>query len=304
MENLTLTERPATAGQIHNLNQLANNAVAKAIRRSRLSKVGAQNVHEHGELFTQAIHDATQEALERLSLFEKYFDQETESDCCYDINYTNPRSVEYQVDILRRHFPSLGLYDRTIANRRLPKHAEGWFAVPNWKSIDHRYWSALGKMLEIFSQNRNISLPLGFRADRDLEGYLRRHERTEKLLGKIMHQQKGFDIFILPAQFGMLHRGRTVCRSRHLMLGNEFGLGAFEVAAMLLTHPERMSDSRALCIDCPGDEYNFDGIESAKPNTHVTQFCFDDHTPFELEFSVDSIYSLRSDFGSATAFLP
>lgn len=54
-------------------------------------------------------------------------------------------------------------------------------------------------------------------------------------------------------------RGCSARRARVLMAGNEFGLGMFQVAAMLLTHPERLSSSDALMLDCAGDEYSLYG---------------------------------------------
>ena len=54
----------------------------------------------------------------------------------------------------------------------------------------------------------------------------------------------------------MLHRGCSARRARVSMAGNEFGLGVFTVACMLLTHPERLSSEDTLMIDCGGDEYS------------------------------------------------
>jgi hypothetical protein len=39
------------------------------------------------------------------------------------------------------------------------------------------------------------------------------------------------------------------------MDGNECGLGAFAVAIMLVSHPERLQHHDDLWIDCAGDEY-------------------------------------------------
>jgi hypothetical protein len=72
-------------------------------------------------------------------------------------------------------------------------------------------------------------------------------------------QQHGSDFYVIAAQFGMNWRGCSARRARVLMAGNEFGLGMFQVAAMLLTHPERLSSSDALMLDCAGDEYSLYG---------------------------------------------
>jgi hypothetical protein len=50
---------------------------------------------------------------------------------------------------------------------------------------------------------------------------------------------------VIAAQAGMLHRGCSARRTRVSMAGNEFGLGVFAFACMLLTHPERLSRRHA-----------------------------------------------------------
>ena len=57
----------------------------------------------------------------------------------------------------------------------------------------------------------------------------------------------------------MLHRGffRPPYARGH---GSQpFGFGAFAFAAMLLTHPERLSSNDTLMVDCGGDEYSARG---------------------------------------------
>jgi hypothetical protein len=75
---------------------------------------------------------------------------------------------------------------------------------------------------------------------------------------------------VVPAQAGMLHRGCSARRTRASLAGNEFCLGVFAIASMLLTHPERLSSGDALMLDCGGDEYspradyNFDACASLR----------------------------------------
>ncbi|MBU0624750.1 hypothetical protein KKF05_00220 [Patescibacteria group bacterium] len=64
-----------------------------------------------------------------------------------------------------------------------------------------------------------------------------------------------FDILVVPAQFGLRHRGRSVRRAREVFMANEFGLGAFAIGIMLLTHPEREVQWEQLHVDCAGDEF-------------------------------------------------
>jgi len=128
--------------------------------------------------------------------------------------------------------------------------------------------------------------------------YLRQHERTAKKLEALAEQQKGYDILVVAAQFGLRHRGRSVRRAREVFTANEFGLGAFEIGCMLLTHPERLQNYDDLWIDCAGDEYApaADGDFSFAPF-----FYFDGG---RVEFGSSWFDDAYDDFGSASGFLP
>jgi len=84
------------------------------------------------------------------------------------------------------------------------------------------------------------------------------------------NQQTGFDILVVAAQFGLRHRGRSVRRAREVFMDNEFGLGAFEIGCMILTHPERLQHFDDLWIDCTGNEYSYNGngVFSRAPYFH------------------------------------
>ncbi len=109
--------------------------------------------------------------------------------------------------------------------------------------------------------------------------------------------QKGFDTLVVPAQFGIRHRGRSVRRARETFTANEFGLGPFETGCMLLTHPERLEDYDDLWPDCAGSEYapGEDGDFSGAP-----YFYFGDG---EVGFGTSWVGHAREGFGSASAFL-
>jgi len=133
--------------------------------------------------------------------------------------------------------------------------------------------------------------------------YLRQHERTVKKFEALAEQQKGYDILVVAAQFGLRHRGRSVRRAREVFTVNEFGLGVFEIGCMLLTHPGRLQDYDDLWIDCAGDEYDDAGAGSS--GFYSLFRC----TPY-FGFSVGKIVfgagvaSQGSGYGSASGFLP
>jgi len=81
------------------------------------------------------------------------------------------------------------------------------------------------------------------------------------------------------------------------MNSTEFGLGAFAIGMMLLTHPERLQHYDDLWIDCAGDEYDpdADGDFSRAP-----YFSF---SGGGVEFAANWFDNANEDYGSALAFL-
>ena len=126
--------------------------------------------------------------------------------------------------------------------------------------------------------------------------YLRQNERTRLAEDILAKQQPGSDILVLAAQFGLRHRGCSARRARVVMAGNEFGLGAFALGCMLITHPERLSLIDTLMIDCSGDEY------SLRADTVFDRVPLFDFDLGGLEFSVFFDDRARDLWGTPTAF--
>jgi hypothetical protein len=127
--------------------------------------------------------------------------------------------------------------------------------------------------------------------------YLRQSDRSKLAERLLTEQQPGQDILVLAVQAGMLHRGCSARRARVAKAGNEFGLGTFAVASMLLTHPERLSADDTLMIDRAGDEYSLRG-----------DFSFDrvplfDYDIAGLEFSIFYEDRSRNLWGTPSGFL-
>jgi hypothetical protein len=141
-----------------------------------------------------------------------------------------------------------------LAEQPVPAGAEGWFAIPKWQTIAPTYGEAVEKVLAKISETR------GGKFINWLEGelgpqYLRQLAKTADAFQKLGLEQKDHDILVVAAQFGLRHRGRSVRRAREVMTSQEFGLGAFAVGIMLLTHPEQLMNYDDLYIDCAGDKY-------------------------------------------------
>jgi hypothetical protein len=81
------------------------------------------------------------------------------------------------------------------------------------------------------------------------------------------------------------------------MSASEFGLGAFAIGIMILTHPERLRHYDDLWIDCAGDEFapHADGGFSLAP---FFGFCDD-----KVKFFACRCGHVHELFGSASAFV-
>ncbi|MEK7076321.1 MAG: hypothetical protein AAB941_01510, partial [Patescibacteria group bacterium] len=160
-----------------------------------------------------------------------------------------------QLVALARHFPGLDAGSVLACSKELvgrPQEAEGWFAVPKFEKIGRNYNEAVEKVLDLIDGTRTFT---NYRKGNMGEKYLRLSERTMFALQMLGKKQKG-DFLLIPAQFGLTWRGRSVRKVRYNYAPNEFGLGSFVVGCMLLSHPERLVQWEQLHIDCPGDEYS------------------------------------------------
>ncbi len=284
-----------TDGQKKQVKRFAEDAVDRAIAEGVFDKDGLQRVIEKGDDLQAAIVAKLRELL----VSSRYADEEVSSGYTYPSKYYAPskyyvKSIAEQVKILRQFFPGLGSAD-DVAQKPLPDGAEGWFAIPRWGEIAIIYNMAVEKVLEAIETKRKF---YNCRGGWLGPQHLRRHERKVKKLQVLSDQQKDYDILVVPAQFGLHHRGRSVRRAREVFMANEFGLGAFEIGCMLLTHPERLVSYDDLWIDCAGDEYTpgADGVFS-----HAPAFSFLDG---RVEFSTVLLGPAGSHSGSASGFLP
>lgn len=225
-----------------------------------------------------------------------YRDEEVSSSCMYPKGYT-VKSLAHQIAILMERFDLSGSKALFYAENlpELPKGAEGWFAIPRWVKVASTYNRVLERVFEEIARP-----PWKFYNHRKCElgsKHLCQSALTMESIAKIGEKQPG-DILIIAAQFGMRHRGRSVRRARAVFAANEFGLGAFEVGSMLITHPERLQHYKDLWIDCAGDEYapHADDVFSGAP-------CFD-FDGGRVEFYMRRIDAPGSSDGSASGFVP
>lgn len=228
----------------------------------------------------------------------KYKGEEVRSGYGYLSGYKKPKGVTELTNTLRQLFPCLGNACEKLALRSVPKNADnGWFAIPKWQSLAPTYGEAVQLVLNELKETRNGAFYNRHKGELGPD-HLRQSAKTASVFQKLAEEQDGFDILVVAAQFGLHHRGRSVRLVREILLGNEFGLGAFAVGIMLLTHPERLAHYDDLWIDCAGDEFapSADGGFSESP-----VFVFHDD---RLGFSACDVSGAYERYGSVSGFLP
>jgi hypothetical protein len=265
--------------------------VEAAYNKAGLSEDEAQCINE-----TVGLADLIGEFIAINRLSNKFKDEEVESRYGYLSGY-KPKGITEQTNILRQLFPCVGFADEKLAEQPVPSGAEGWFAIPKWQTIAPTYGQACEKVLAKISETRKGKFK-NWREGNLGPGYLKQTAKTEKMFRTLGREQKDHDILVVAAQFGLRHRGRSVRRAREVMQVNEFGLGAFAVGIMLLTHPERLMNYDDLYVDCAGEEYapGADGDFSGAPVFYVDGD--------RVKFGADWFGSAGGHCGSASAFLP
>lgn len=202
-----------------------------------------------------------------------------------------PRSIAEQVARLRARFPRLAIAEPTDVPS-LPAGAEAWFVVPDWRRVGATYNAAVVECVTVLGDTRDASLS---RLDRLGPDRFRQHERSMALSGRLRHVA-GSDLLLVAAQFGLRHRGCSIRRARERFAPNEFGLGVFAVASMLIAHPERIARFDQLYVDCAGDEY------SASDEQQFSEAPYFRYLSGRLAFGTSWVGYTDQFFGSASAF--
>jgi hypothetical protein len=273
------------------LNAALEQGVNKAVEH--LDQQSMRAVLEADAALQIEISEAVVETVRRHTKSEKFKSEEISSKHAYPQAY-RVRTIEAQVAELKKAFPSLGKCKESLAHRPLPDKAEDWFAIPRWQALAPTYGEAVEMAVNALAEKRRFSNRI---AGRTKEAYLRQFERTQQAEAILAEQQSGNDILVVALQAGLLHRGNSARRTRVILANNEYPLGAFAVACLLLTHPERLSAGETLMIDCGGDEYsqNKDGVFDRVP--------LFDYDISGIEFSIYYDNRAWDTWGTPTAFL-
>lgn len=214
----------------------------------------------------------------------------------YPADY-KPKVVEEQIKIIKQLFPEIINVDPSFALQPLPEGAEAWFVVPKWQLIAQTYNKAVKRVLDLMEEKYKDKFYNWCKWQHYGNSWVKKvnqNKDTAEKLRILNEKQQNNDALIFPAQFGYRHRDRSVPRAYQVFSINEFGLGIFEIACMLLTHSKRLNPQNpcnSLWIDC-ADQYE-------------QVLCFVCRSKkYGLELDIHPYNEFDSRLGLATGFIP
>ncbi len=182
--------------------------------------------------------------------------------------YKGPKPILKQIDALARILSlssnhALEYAEKVLPTRTFPDGCEGPFAIANHNALVKRFFPEVEDDKERLSRAASL-IVTKIGESRELYNYregeltpdrFRLNGLTAHALERLAEEQQG-DIWIVGAQFGKRHAGKTVCKAREDMIHPEFGAHTVAVGSMLLTHPERFVSNGDLWLDIPGDDFD------------------------------------------------
>ena len=238
------------------LEQALAQSVPEIVRQ--LDRRGIQRLLEDEQQLTREMSDQIGQLVRMRALrVEQFPEEEVASEKHYGPGYRE-KLLPGQVTLLRELFPGLksAHCNEVMARYKLPEAAEAWFAIPRWQVLGASYAEAVERVFAVMASRRRFENRICGKMGPE---FLRESDRAAQAWDLIGKSQDGADILVIPAQAGMRHRGRSARRAAAMMDSNEFGLGTFATAILLLMHPERVCNGESLMIDASGDEYSLHG---------------------------------------------
>lgn len=170
-----------------------------------------------------------------------------------------PRSINEQAQTLVKMFPECSFYSN-FPTRLPPDGAEGLFLRPNWRNVATTYEEALREVFRLLAKYRgNIENHLDNVSSRIF--YYQTNE-TRKALEKLSIGGKGC---VFPAQLGGQYQGYAFKDAHEAIVGaGQFGLDAFTVGIILLTHPELLRRKEHPRIFCAGEWHAIEGFPKVR----------------------------------------
>ena len=252
-----IIQEPATKDQISQIEAIYEKVLNSVFINMNLTKAGAQRILESKE-FPKDAYQAIATTFRPFLIADQFSNEEVDSNLQCSLEYRKTYSKEFQVTKLKHLYPGLGKNPRIgVWMGDLPKGSEDLFYVINiwkpWSSCSDLYHVYLEWLLNNLGRrfNNRCSTTIG-------PGYLIQDKHSKSSLEKLSEEQGHPDILVFVAQFGAMHRGRSIRRVQTIVIDQkQFCLGIFAIASMLITHPNRLRRGRDLHIDCASDVFRY-----------------------------------------------
>ena len=269
MNEALITSR--TEGQEDQYKRVIGDAAKKgieiALKKINPDRDGIQRFLECGDEMASAITEVIIAKTGELSLGNRFADEEVPSKYGYFSGYKKSAKIKDQIDILRSYWSELNpdlclkYFREQYSELQIPDWVEGPFTIIKQDFLSDEYGEELEEVLKALKKAREGKFVNCLKGKLSPE-YLRQSRRTIAKLQQVAEVQGNSDILLLPAQFGIRH-GSPIARSvrwaREVFVAGEFGIGAKNIATMLITNQIRLKHFDDLWIDCSGDEYRFGG---------------------------------------------
>lgn len=255
----------ATLEQGHQLDTfLLRESDPKGFIQNLLSNWGAIQVIGRGEIDQATFEAAVKEVV------NPFAEEKTDLRWFYPDGW-KPISVEEQLTVLQGFYPDLdGSHVAEIATGiTVPEDTDGLFVVPKPSSIAAKlgindpFGEGYGQMLEstILTHLASQRKFHNYRAGELTPDRVRVRQSAADALRNLEEETPG-DFLVFAAQTGKKWGGFSPQNARwniERKSENEFPLPAWVVGYIILTNPTRLDRYEILWIDCPGDEYRFEG---------------------------------------------
>lgn len=279
MANQKMKEQgPATAEQRATIKQRLKeevlDAFAHAVGSMSYSEASRILAARHGQIASY-LEDALADAAQAIGNPDRFLAQEIKTLEVLEYNpaYTGAKPIDEQLEILNRDREKWGMrgeFSFTDAQKALlhsmePNHLEGIFLMPPYTVIDDgNYLAAIEKLLKNFWNVSSLPFHL-----RDLE---QTGAKLHRLKDEWVRQGSG-NVTLAWGQLGALYAGKSALRADELMLAPEEGaMGVYGFLSLLITHPERMSQSNDPVAICSGDEIPVPGSRTRESKVPVISF--------------------------------
>jgi hypothetical protein len=244
-----------TAGQKKQYDRFVVDAADKALIAASINRDGLQQLLERGGEFQEHIIRGVKE----YSRNDQFTTEQVASNYGYPTGF-RPGDLDDQIEELNKLFPDLGRPNLGLLKQikegkmNLPDGADGWFAIPHWSKVAKSYSEAVEKVCDLLIKAHNGKFNK-FLTDQLGSEYLLESTKKFDAMKKLQESQNGGTI-LFPVQSGYRYRGRSVRNAGVRMSKNEFGLGFYEIAILLLTHLNRLKERHDLWIVGAGDIYS------------------------------------------------